>query len=78
MSEKKTTSKKVHTLTLEDQTKLAQANVKKMEQGKIEVMKGVEGVQGAEKLAELLQKDIVLLDNQLDSICAALDRKSVV
>ena len=35
MSEKKTTSKKVHTLTLEDQTKLAQANVKKMEQGKI-------------------------------------------
>ena len=28
MSEKKTTSKKVHTLTLEDQTKLAQANVK--------------------------------------------------
>ena len=39
MSEKKTTSKKVHTLTLEDQTKLAQANVKKMEQGKIEVMK---------------------------------------
>ena len=27
MSEKKTTSKKVHTLTLEDQTKLAQANV---------------------------------------------------
>lgn len=29
MSEKKTTSKKVHTLTLEDQTKLAQANVKK-------------------------------------------------
>ena len=52
MSEKKTTSKKVHTLTLEDQTKLAQANVKKMEQGKIEVMKVVEGVQGAEKLAE--------------------------
>ena len=54
MSEKKTTSKKVHTLTLEDQTKLAQANVKKMEQGKIEVMKVVEGVQGAEKLAELI------------------------
>ena len=54
MSEKKTTSKKVHTLTLEDQTTLAQANVKKMEQGKIEVMKVVEGVQGAEKLAELI------------------------
>ncbi len=49
MSEKKTTSKKVHTLTLEDQTKLAQANVKKMEQGKIEVMKVVEGVQGGGK-----------------------------
>lgn len=56
MSEKKTTSKKVHTLTLEDQTKLAQANVKKMEQGKIEVMKVVEGVQGAEKLAELIER----------------------
>ena len=57
MSEKKTTSKKVHTLTLEDQTKLAQANVKKMEQGKIEVMKVVEGVQGAEKLAELMTQE---------------------
>ena len=56
MSEKKTTSKKVHTLTLEDQTKLAQANVKKMEQGKIEIMKVVEGVQGAEKLAELIER----------------------
>ena len=36
MSEKKTTGKQEHTLTLEDQAKLAQANAKKMEQGKIE------------------------------------------
>ena len=56
MSEKKTTGKQEHTLTLEDQAKLAQANAKKMEQGKIEVMKVVEGVQGAEKLAELIEK----------------------
>ncbi len=56
MSEKKTTGRQEHTLTLEDQAKLAQANAKKMEQGKIEVMKVVEGVQGAEKLAELIEK----------------------
>ena len=35
MSEKKTTGKQEHTLTLEDQAKLAQANAKKMEQGKV-------------------------------------------
>ncbi len=56
MSEKKTTGKKELTLTLEDQAKLARENVKKMEQGKIEVMKVVEGVQGAEKLAELIER----------------------
>mgnify|MGYP005765456477 CR=1 FL=1 len=56
MSEKKTTGKKVHTLTLEDQSKLARENAKKMEQGKIEVMKVVEGVQGSEKLAELIER----------------------
>ena len=56
MSEKKTTGKKVHTLTLEDQNKLARENAKKMEQGKVEVMKVVEGVQGAEKLAELIER----------------------
>ena len=56
MSEKKTTGKRVHTLTLEDQSKLARENAKKMEQGKIEVMKVVEGVQGAEKLAELIER----------------------
>ena len=49
MSEKKTTGKQEHTLTLEDQAKLAQANAKKMEQGKIEVMKVVEGVPGRRK-----------------------------
>lgn len=53
MSEKKTTGKKELTLTLEDQAKLARDNAKKMEQGKIEVMKVVEGVQGAEKLPSL-------------------------
>ena len=56
MSEKKTTGKRVHTLTLEDQNKLARENAKKMEQGKVEVMKVVEGVQGAEKLAELIER----------------------
>ncbi|WP_204246179.1 RNA polymerase sigma factor RpoD [Flavonifractor sp. An306] len=56
MSEKKTTGKKVHTLTLEDQSKLARENARKMEQGKIEVMKVVEGVQGSEKLAELIER----------------------
>ena len=44
------------TLTLEDQAKLARDNAKKMEQGKIEVMKVVEGVQGSEKLAELIER----------------------
>ena len=55
MSEKKTTRKEL-TLSLEDQAKLARDNAKKMEQGKIEVMKVVEGVQGAEKLAELIER----------------------
>lgn len=36
------------------------------------LLSGAEVEELAEKLAELLQKDIVLLDNQLDSICAAL------
>ncbi len=56
MSEKKAAGKRVHTLTVEDQNKLARENAKKMEQGKIEVMKVVEGVQGAEKLAELIER----------------------
>ena len=56
MSEKKTTGKQEHVLTLEDQGRMAQENAKRMEQGKIEVMKVVEGVQGAEKLAELIEK----------------------
>ena len=78
-SEKKTTSKKVHTLTLEDQTKLAQANVKKMEQGKIEVMKVVEGVQGAEKLAELIErgkKNGKLSSSELMDVLENLDLES--
>lgn len=36
------------------------------------LLSGAEVEELAEKLAELLQKDIVLLDNQLNSICAAL------
>lgn len=55
-SKKKTTSKKAYTLTLEDQTKLVQADVKKTEQGKIEAMKVVKGVQGVEKLTELIKR----------------------
>ena len=56
MSEKNTAGKKVHTLTLEAQKKPSFSNEQKMEQGKIEIMKVVEGVQGAEKLAELIER----------------------
>ena len=56
MSEKNTAGKKVHTLTLEAQKKPSVSNEQKMEQGKIEIMKVVEGVQGAEKLAELIER----------------------
>ncbi len=56
MSEKNTADKKVHTLTLEAQKKPSVSNEQKMEQGKIEIMKVVEGVQGAEKLAELIER----------------------
>lgn len=38
------------------ETKPELSNVEKMEQGKIEVMKVVEGVQGAEKLGELIER----------------------
>ena len=44
MSEKNTAGKKVHTLTLEAQKKPSVSNEQKMEQGKIEIMKVVEGV----------------------------------
>ena len=56
MSEKKAADKKDPILTPEDLAKQAKDNAKKMEQGKIEVMKVVEGVQGAEKLAELIER----------------------
>lgn len=56
MSEKNTAGKKVHTLTLEAQKKPSVSNEQKMEQGKIEIMKVVEGVQGTEKLAELIER----------------------
>ena len=56
MSEKKAAEKKDLIPTPEEQSKQAMANAKKMEQGKIEVMKVVEGVQGAEKLAELIER----------------------
>ena len=56
MSEKNTAGKRVYTLTLEDQKKPRLSNEEKMEQGKVEVMKVVEGVQGAEKLAELIER----------------------
>ena len=56
MSEKKAAEKVELTLSLEDQAKLDRENAKKMEQGKAEIMKVVEGVQGAEKLAELIER----------------------
>ena len=79
MSEKKTTGKRVHTLTLEDQSKLARENAKKMEQGKVEVMKVVEGVQGAEKLAELIErgkKNGKLSSSELMDVLENLDLES--
>ena len=79
MSEKKTTGKKELTLTLEDQAKLARDNAKKMEQGKIEVMKVVEGVQGAEKLAELIErgkKNGKLSSSELMDVLENLDLES--
>ncbi len=56
MSEKNTAEKRGHTLALEDQKKPGLSKEQKMEQGKVEIMKVVEGVQGAEKLAELIEK----------------------
>ena len=79
MSEKKTTGRKELTLTLEDQAKLARDNVKKMEQGKIEVMKVVEGVQGSEKLAELIErgkKNGKLSSSELMDVLENLDLES--
>ena len=56
MSEKMTAEKREFILTLEDQKKNQITNEEKMEQGKIEIMKVVEGVQGAEKLSELIER----------------------
>ena len=54
MSEKSSAPKQVHVhpFASEDQKKPQMSNEQKMEQGKIEIMKVVEGVQGAEKLAD--------------------------
>ena len=51
-------TKKVHTITAEQKEKMdKQADIKaRMETGKIEIMKVVEGVQGAEKLADLIER----------------------
>ena len=48
----------VHTITAEQKEKMdKQADIQsRMEAGKVEIMKVVEGVQGAEKLAELIEK----------------------
>ena len=56
MSEKMTAEKREFVLTLEDQKKNQITNEEKMEQGKIEIMKVVEGIQGAEKLSELIER----------------------
>ena len=56
MSTKKTGV--VHTITAEQKEKMdKQADIQsRMEAGKVEIMKVVEGVQGAEKLAELIER----------------------
>ena len=48
----------VHTVTAAQKAKMdKQADIQsRMETGKIEIMKVVEGVQGAEKLADLIEK----------------------
>ena len=50
--------KKEHTITAEQKEKMdKQTDIRaRMEAGKVEIMKAVEGVQGAEKLSELIEK----------------------
>ena len=50
--------KKEHTITAEQKEKMdKQTDIRaRMEAGKVEIMKVVEGVQGAEKLSELIEK----------------------
>ncbi len=50
--------KKEHTITAEQKVKMdKQTDIRaRMEAGKVEIMKVVEGVQGAEKLSELIEK----------------------
>ena len=57
MSEKKTTGT-VYTITEEQKNKLDKqaAMLAKMEAGKTEIMKLVDGVPGAEKLADLIER----------------------
>ena len=57
MSEKKTTGT-VYTITEEQKNKIDKqaAMLAKMEAGKTEIMKLVEGVPGAEKLADLIER----------------------
>ena len=51
------TKKTVHTITEEQKDKIEKADIQiRMETGKIEIMKVVEGVQGAEKLADLIER----------------------
>ena len=59
MSEKKTDEKKPRPAEAElqqDKQALDKETAKKLEQGKAEIMKVLEGVQGAEKLAELIER----------------------
>ena len=48
----------VHTITAEQKEKMdKQADIQsRMEAGKVEIMKVVEGVQGADKLSELIER----------------------
>ena len=56
MSEKQNIPKTARALIQEARKKPQLSNEQKMEQGKIEIMKVLEGVQGAEKLAELIER----------------------
>ena len=56
MSEKNIAAQGENAINLAEQRKPRISNEEKMEQGKIEIMKVVEGVQGAEKLADLIER----------------------
>ena len=82
MSEKKTDEKKPRPAEAElqqDKQALDKETAKKREQGKAEIMKVLEGVQGAEKLAELIErgkKNGKLSAGELMDVLETLDLES--